>query len=130
MGPSMEILTRLSIKGLGLHSISKVGFRVAHSGEGTFTIGGDTGRTKVQAISFALLGNASAKCWFELENSSSLNKVLKLLKKPVGPAFSCLAKNTMRTAKTADRFQIRVIKPLSQIILSKSYTRKMSQITS
>ena len=54
MGPSMEILTRLSIKGLGLHSIFEVGFRVAHSEEGTFTIRGDMGRTKAQAISFAL----------------------------------------------------------------------------
>ena len=62
----------------------------------------DTGRTMAQAISFALLGNASAKCWFELENSSSLNKVLKLLKNPVVPEFSRLAKNTMRTAKSVD----------------------------
>ena len=33
-------IVRLSIKGLGLHSISEVGFLAAHNGEGAFTIGG------------------------------------------------------------------------------------------
>ena len=46
-------------KGLGLHSISGVGFHVAHSKEGTVCSQSavDTGRTMAQAISFALLGN-------------------------------------------------------------------------
>ena len=40
-GPLDGNLVRLlTIKGLGLHSISEVGFRAAHNGEGAFTIGG------------------------------------------------------------------------------------------